>query len=265
MKTLAKEPAARPASALELSKAFTAAVAGQSGNDKPMDARRRTRIVVQLGEAGAPGARGASHVDEEATMLRPSSRRRSVAQAVFSFVRRAARQTNKRSIAVLILLVAAGLGVIGMKSLTGGADEVSAAIAVAQATVDLAQARIEGLPGDHSLRRRLPQLSRWEAELSGYLTTQERSAETEGRVSAIERAAGRYAEQARRAMEAAPEGINAGERDQEKELDEDEDEEWEKEMETEREKDEREHEKHKRDEERKEKWNPFRKLKKLFD
>jgi flagellar biosynthesis GTPase FlhF len=183
-----------------------------------------------------------------------------------------AEQANKRGVAVLILLVATVLGVIVMKSLTSGADEARAEIAGAQATIDLARSRIDGLPADHTLRRQLTQLNQWEAELNGYLTTQERSAETKSRVWDIERAAGQYAEQARRAMEEkAPEDIDAGESDQDKERDESEDEEWEKELEKEREKDEREYEKRmqekgrERDKERRERWNPFRKLKKLFD
>jgi serine/threonine protein kinase len=192
MRTLAKDPDERPASALELSETFEQAAAALL----PETARqhRSAKVVVPL--SSRHGA------DSEATTLRPLANREATRATRFAGnrIKDWFSLRPSRAIAVLVLVLALGLGVGYFNRRTEAKHSLDR-IAGAQQAVTLAITQISVLPEGHLLREQLPALLRWQGELGGYATARNLPSEAQARVQTIERQAHQYTEQARVAMQ----------------------------------------------------------------
>jgi serine/threonine protein kinase len=205
---LEKDPARRPSSVVELNTAFqkvAAEIGGLSEEDETnmvRRVRRPSRVVVPLTATNQERAERHSDSDVEMTAVRTVRRRPAI--AVFSsMATRSVNWARRRPVFAVLSFAALVLGIIGVFSLTTPADaaDVSLALNNARRTVAMAQSGINNLPGDHSLRMRLPELSQWEDELSGFTAAQETAGRVKSRAEEIESAASQYAEQAGAALE----------------------------------------------------------------
>jgi eukaryotic-like serine/threonine-protein kinase len=198
MRTLAKVPDDRPASAVELSEAFEQAAAVLAPEPAPQ--HRSAKVIVPL--------RGSYNAHSEAaTTWRPLANKgltqssRLAANGIKDWF----SLRPSRAIAVLVLVLALGLGIAYFNQRTEAKHALNQVVGAQQA-VTLALVQIGALPEGHLLREQLPALLRWQGELGGYATTGSLPLEAQARVQTMERLAHQYAEQARLATPHPPVG-----------------------------------------------------------
>lgn len=198
MRTLAKDPNTRPASALELSKAFEQ-VSTTLLHATPLP-RAVTQVVVPLGVASLNDI---EHQDAPAaaTRLRASVHRQT---APAGFVPNRARTWFSHQPGKVLSLCALAL-VLALSSIYYSRRAASInpleQVAETQRTISLAISQISLLPQDHLLRDQLPELSEWQTELGRYATSATLPSATQARVQTMERLAKQYTDQARLTVE----------------------------------------------------------------
>jgi serine/threonine protein kinase len=198
MSTLAKDPNARPASALELSKAFEQAAAGLL-EATPLP-RAITQVVVPLSGESRKELEQQDTL-AEATQLRTSEQRQTAPAGSVPIRGRTwfSRQPGK-ALSLCALALVLVLGFLYYSRRTAAVHPLEQ-VAETQRTISLAVSQISLLPQGHLLRDQLPELFKWQTELGGYATLATLAPATQTRVQTMERLAKQYAEQARLALE----------------------------------------------------------------